>query len=456
MAASPLAGQERARSSGAVAPWLTEKSGRAYVVAGLSAILVRLPYGIQGPGFMLDDYFTLWWRRTVGLWGTAGPGQLAARPGAWLSYVIEFGVVGRHPLIAYLVLSGFGVAATLMLYRCLLNFVPVGSSLLGTLIWTVTANHSALDHWLSTINIVAGLLLFLVAIDRLAAATRHGTAPATAVVLLAVAGLFYEATLPLACAALVTVPWLLGSRPNGRTVATGEGVLALTGAWMVKHSQHDLHGGWFDYGHLPRTLFGDPYAHTWWASETLTVIALLVAVLSVIRMWSPSFRAADRSGPLIALTGVAIIVLGTLAFARDPITPLALGDRTAQTASIGSALVLVGGLMQLPRKAAFSIAALVVAFGALGHLRSDLDYRAAVRDNHRIIAAILAASPRPPGHPLIVGPMNLTHHGITGMIGIEDQALIAVTGQRGWRVLVATKPADYLAAPPEDRIDITH
>src|SRR5205807_4229568 len=67
---------------------------RAALVALVGVL--ALPYGFLGPKFILDDWFTVYFRTFEGVLWTAGHGQLAARPGAWLTFMVVFGFIGSH------------------------------------------------------------------------------------------------------------------------------------------------------------------------------------------------------------------------------------------------------------------------------------------------------------------------------------------------------------------------
>src|SRR5207249_405215 len=73
------------------------------VVIGLVVLVVAvgIPYAVMGPKIILDDWFTIDWRSRLGLLHTSD--QLHSRPGAWLTFVGEFGLIGRHPLAIHLV-----------------------------------------------------------------------------------------------------------------------------------------------------------------------------------------------------------------------------------------------------------------------------------------------------------------------------------------------------------------
>ena len=427
------------------------RSALALAVVATASIAVHIPYALEGPKYLLDDYYTLWFRQTRGLLGTGGPGQLSARPGAWLSYLVEFGLLGHHPLLGYLLLASLDVAAALLLCRALMRLLPTDVACSASVLWVVLADHSTLDHWLSTINIVLGLCLLLLGIERLAAAPRRrGLLVATA--LLVASGLCYEATLAVSAIALLAVPRMLGRRVwTGRT-AVAEAAVVATGLWMLLHTRHQLGGGGFDYRALPMSLFGTGVVHVQPVADALLIATFAVFAVSAARQW----RRTGDLGCHLVFAGLLLIVAGTLAFARDPISPLDLGDRVNQVAAIGASLVWTGGIVQLGRTRWPARAGLATALvvGCIGYVARDLDYRDAGRDNAGIIHAVRAEYAAPPRQTVVVGPEYLTHHGITGMLGPEGQAFDAVTGRQGWDVFVALNPAQFTSSPPTLRVAV--
>src|SRR5207237_595514 len=72
------------------------------------------------------------------------------------------------------------------------------------------------------------------------------------------------------------------------------------------------------------------------------VVGLLVAIaLTVITAWAVRARVASV-GVQLATVGIVVIVLGTLAFARDPIEPIGLGARANVVSSLGAAAAGTG------------------------------------------------------------------------------------------------------------------
>jgi hypothetical protein len=168
-------------------------------------------------------------------------------------------------------------------------------------------------------------------------------------------------------------------------------------------------------------------------------------------------RALPARATGLVLAGLAVIGLGTLAFARYPISAVGLGDRSNAVSSVGTALLWVGIgtlLWERQRIVGAVAAALFVAVLAVGHVQRDVDYARAGRDTTRILAAIRAVQDRRPDLDVVVGPQMPTHKRILGLIGVMDQAVQADSGDLRRRARVASDGADFARTPPARRIDL--
>ena len=416
---------------------------------------MAVPFALRGPGFILDDWFTLYFRRFQGVLWAGGHGQLAARPGAWLTYLLEFGLIGAHPQAIYAIQTLLNVAIAVALFRLARRFVPESTALAIAVVWVVLQDHSTVDHWASTTPSQVSLLLLLVGGLALVTATDRRSAGVLAVALFAASALSYEATLPVAAAALFAVPWVRRRAVPWRLATAQLVPLAVTGGWMLAHTQHHEHG-WFSFGLLYTSHFG------WGITSNRSVgiavgfaIAVVLAGLAaglILHRLAPQTRAVL---PLLA-TGVVVIVLGTLAFARDPIDPIALGDRANVVSSIGAACMWTAlGLLAWRWRRAVG-AVLVTAFvvmSAVARNQRDVDYARAGDDTVAILAAVRHSYPVPPGGVIVVGPAPILHHDITGLIGEIREATTAYTGDIRYKVIMAKDKAAFDATPADRRLD---
>jgi hypothetical protein len=372
-------------------------------------------------------------------------------------FLVEYGVIGAHPLVIYLLQAVLVAACVVLLFVVVRRFLdaPVAAAVAGG--WALMANHSTLDHWGAVMPALVSLLLLLLGVVLLERAADAGRPPVVAVLVLVASALTYEASLAAAAAAVLVVPWLCRRTVDLRQLVWGEGALVLTGAWMFAHSQHrtgDL-TGWFDFGFMVPAHFGEGLVRPPLLGVALALVGLTGTALALARPHLPSLQPLPAAATGTVTAGMAVIVLGTAPFARYDIAPLGLGDRANAVAGVGTALIWVGiGSLVLRRRPMAVVAAVV--FGALllvGHLQRDVDYIRAGDDAAAVVRR-LRTFDAPPGAEVVVGPAMPKYHRIVGLIGTLDPVVQVVTGDRGMHARVANDPADFLATPPALRLDV--
>jgi hypothetical protein len=424
------------------------------VIAGLVALvgLLAIRYAVLGPKFILDDWFTLYWRSTRGLLRTSD--QLRSRPGGWLVYVVEFGVIGRHPLAIYAVQVALNALAAVLLYLAARSFVHRSLAAGLAALWVVLPDHSALEHWASTMGIQVSLVLFLAGVLLLVRATDAGRPPVLAIVAMVAAGACYEATLPASLLALYVVPRLRRRPTSWRALALEALPLFAVGGWMLSQSQHET-TGWFSFSIVYPAHFGWGLTPTKSLGVVLGLVAAVLLVLAVASPLLPSLRPLGTKGPRLVWAGLAVIVVGTLPFARYAIDPVALGDRANVISAIGAAAAWLGLVVMLwdRRPLALALLAVLVALCVAEHLQRDLDYARAGRDTAHILTAVGRRYPQTPSSFIVVGPRPLYHHGVVGLIGPVQQAARAYLHRPSILVAVAQTPGEFYRTPPELRLD---
>ena len=148
---------------------ITDVSARARAVdrrtalaLALLVVVLAVPYLLRGPKLFLDDWWVLRNRHFSGVLGAAGHQQAVSRPGAWLVFTGAFGLIGRHPVPLYVLQTALNAAIAASLFLVLRRFVTWGLATAVVVVRALLPNHSAMDHWASTLAIVVALLLLLV------------------------------------------------------------------------------------------------------------------------------------------------------------------------------------------------------------------------------------------------------------------------------------------------------
>ena len=433
------------------------------IAAALVVLVVMLaaPYAVRGPKLILDDWWVLRNRRFAGVLATAGHSQAVSRPGAWLVFTIAFGLLGRHPLALYVVQTALNVAVTLALFAVLRRFL--GPPLAGAVVAVraLLPNHSAMDHWASTLAIVVSLLLLLGGARSLIGACDHNRPAWISAALFAMSGLCYEASLPMAAALLLAVPFLLGHRIRWSVLVMGGLAIGSTGAWMLAHPWRSVPSGYTDLTLLYTIHFGRGIT----GSPSLAVVTGLVAAiaisLSLGRVLVPDLRGQVGVGEGLVGVGLLTILVGSLAFVKFPLAVVGINDRANYIGSIGSAMVWVGAGALLwrftdRRRIVLALASAVFVLCVLpARLEHDTNYWRAGTDAEQLVAGLRRSFPHPDG-PIVIGPAPLNRSGVVGLVADWDTsaALQLATGNRALVARIAPDAAAYRRAPESLRYDL--
>ena len=433
------------------------------LAVGALSLLLAVPYALMGANFILDDWWALRNAAFDGAFAAGGPDQLVARPGAWLIYALEFGLLGRHPLAVYVLQSVLNAGVAVLLFVVLRRFLPYGPAAAAAAVWVVLPNHTSLGRWASTMNIVVSLGLLLLGIHALAAAADRQRRPWLGALLLVGSALCYEATIPAAAVMAVGAPMLRRRRLRPGDVAVVWASLAVVVLWLVTHwhpakqvgsTNVDLspmfpaHFGWGVLGHGP-------------LAEVASLVALAGIALSVARVALPSYRRGAGLGERMVLAGLAIIVVGTVPFLRYIYSPLGAGDRVNVVAAVGAALAWTGLGMTLWRtrvaagRVAVGLGGVVLTVLMIGSgVHRDSLYARAGDDVLATLHALDRAQPHPAG-PIAIGPEPLIEDNVAGLLdgSVTTAALQAHRGTRDVAAYVTLRPADFWQAPAELRFD---
>jgi hypothetical protein len=433
----------------------------ALVAVGATTLAFSIVYQVIGAQLIMDDWWTLRNARFDGVLATAGTDQWYARPGAGALYALLFGGVGAHPAVYVLILAVLNAASAVLFLRLAQRFFGPTVAIVATFVWIIVPNHLALEVWGSAINIVVSQVLALGALLLLSRAPVRGWRLAVALVLLVAGCLCYEALVPLAGLAVIALPWIVMRRFDPLPTIAGVVAVGAAGVWQLVHVNPAKKIGGFE---------GDPFvvlpANLGWGvtsfgvvSDLLFALALAGVIVALVRLAMPSLRPRTGVGEWAVLVGVIIMFVGTLAFVRYGFEPVGGGDRENYIAAFGGALVWGGFAeilvrLQVPR-VALGVAAAVFLCLTLPTRFARLQlWHDAGTDGVAIASNVVRTYPQPPPM-IVVGPRvvygNLTAYFENTML---EAAVQLQYGRDDVHVRLADTPADFDAAPPDERYDI--
>ncbi len=388
---------------------------RDRAVWGLVILVAALaiPYALAGPRLILDDWFFLRNAHFDGVFSAGGSRQLGGRPGAWLLYAVQFGMIGRRPMALYALQTVANAAVAVAVFAAARRFVDRHLAIAVAAVCVLLPNHASLSRWFSTFPAVVALLLVLIGVVVLDADRRRAW---LAVVCFAAAALCYEAVIPPAMFALVAVPVVRRRRLGAENLA-GLLALAVVTEWVWTHRLYpDTHPASFA---VPFPIhFGSGIAASGVGSVVLALVAGAAITGALLCLALPSFR--DRTGlpERLVVAGLVIIGVGSAAFFRWPWTVTGINDRANVVGSIGAATVWVAiGLTagRLRREVAIAGVALAALLVVPAHHQRDLDYLRAGDDVTRVLTAAAGAPLGPDRDVVLDGTAIRSHHETYGL-----------------------------------------
>ncbi len=426
---------------------------------GLLAALVglrALVYLALGPQLILDDWSILAAIRLNGV-AEGAPTLQWGRPVAWLVDTVLYGAVGPHPLVLFLVITALNLVAAVLLYAVLGRFVRSGTALAVAAVWVLAANHNTLTVWSATAPTVVAVILLLVGVLALTDGRWL-----LAGIGLALSVLSYELTAVAALAAVLVVP---SARPVDWSRRLVMAVLVVAAAGWVAHDPLN-DPRWEPPGIALawRSLFSDGLLGTAGGPRRLVHYLgdlVLVGVVAGAIAWLAGQR--DREdGPALALWGVIVIALGSLAVLNLGLGQEGIGmqDRLWAVSSIGAAMVLVGVLQLVLRHlrvaglVATVVLVVVLAAGQFVSLRSWATAGEDAIAVHRFVAAIADPSADEP-LDVTVGKDPREHNGVIGISegsGSGNASYLLRFGEGAGRLRLVDDERDFVPLLPGERL----
>lgn len=427
---------------------INESARRLATPSALAAFSVALsaPFLALGPGWLLDDWWTLRNAELDVWWNAAGTDQWWVRPGAAAIYALFFGVL-QSPTLVFVCIAALNAVLAAQIFRLFVLFVPAGASALVAAAWILLPNHTTMDYWASAANLIVAMILSLSGARRLACPDFRSHVIAG--VLFAVSALFYEATLVLSGLAALTVPVMAGRPRDGRAVATGLLGCLSAALWIVLnwHPEKEVAGlqdftplfeAHFGWGVLPNGLA--PFA----------AAAIFVFLAYAAGTYAGSLLGDQQLGRLagkperLGLLGMTLVLAGVVPFLRYGYQPLGLGDRANVVSSVGAACVWAAAfwrlwLWQRPAAvvSAFAVASLMLV---VRYERAEI-YARSADDAVAVLDALKERFPEP-GTEVVVGPTPLICENIVGFFDEENVGpayQLRMGSRRYWAVVSQTQ-----------------
>lgn len=405
---------------------LLPSPGRPAVAIGVLVALVlakALYYARIGPALILDDWRLIYNTQLFGVMHTLeGSGDAASRPVAWVWFNVVYAIAGSSPMRLLVFVTLLNVAIVVLLYRVLTRTTTPQIAVWVTGAWIVLPTHTALSVWGGVVQALLSIVLFLGGMLWLTRGRWVGAA-----VCFVGATLCYQVAIPLAVLAVLVLPVEGGMARRDRFK-----ILAAVGAaslWVALHPTYPTSFQVPDVPLLWRAHFGTGlFASNGAPAAVRTGLAVLVLVAVVVSAvaWVRGRRTWDE-GPSLVLLGVVVWVGGLLVLVSTPrwvqAGEFGLTDRVFGLSSVGSAMVLVGVLQALWRRA--RPAGVVWAGGLvgvclLGQYVALHSWSAAGEDARAMLDHLQTVAVHPNATTFLVGP---DYPGRNNVISLEADAV---------------------------------
>lgn len=435
-------------------------SGRLHLAALLLIGTAQfVPYAVAGPEVFRDDWFTLRNATFDGWWMSAGSDQWLARPVGSAIYAVIFGLIGQRPLVLYALAVVVVTTVAILIRRVSARFVPVSAAFAVAALWLILPNHTSLEMWFSCLNIGVALLAILFGIDCLTLPDNGSGRDWLAAAAFPLGVLSYEAVGPAAVAAVLVVGWTRRHGGRWTGVVPSLVTLAASALWLVInwHPEKKALDVTIDPTFVIPAHFGVSVTGGVRLLETLLPAVVLSATIVAAYLLIREDRRGGTGWPeRMVVVGWAVILLGVLPFVRYFYAPIGFGDRVTVVSSVGGAMVLVGVLAFIGRwwrPAAVVLAVVVVGAGLAQRASMVKDYAIAADDSRRILAAVESRWPTPPDGEIVFGPEMIVERHVVAFEWVVAP-LEVMYGKEGVRARIAESEEDFLAAPPELRLDL--
>ena len=277
--------------------------------------------------------------------------------------------------------------------------------------------------------------------------------------LLGASVLTYEAVIVPAALALVLLPWLTTGRIQWRPIVAGAVVLAASSLWILAnwHSAKAVQRDYAAYSQLLDAHLGWGVAPEGFVSSLLAAMALVGIAVALARLALPSMRGAAGLPERLVLSGLVVMVSGSIVFVAYFYAPLGAGDRVSFVSSVGGAMVWVGlawMVGRMWRPAGVAVMLLALSLGLVVRWERTQLWATAKADAERIVEVVQSVDPS--CSVVVLGPAPIQEQNVAAFLDQSnvDAAVQVALGRDDVRGAITFDEGAFLAAPEECRIDI--
>ena len=427
----------------------------AIIGLGLVGTLVQ---AILGVGYVLDDWYAVRNVAFGGAMNAADEGLRMSRPGAAVTFGLAFGYADNQYAMLF-VRMGLLLAAAVLGYLLLRRFFPREVPFAVIALWLVLPNHMSLEFWPSALVATASLVALLAGCLLLCGARLGWSRLAAVSALFAFAVLTYESSALPAAVAAVVLPWVVSGRLQRRAVGVVFAALAATTLWSLTHwhgvksVQNDV----VRYADVVHAHFGWGILPHGFVANVGMLLGVIGVTLVLARVMLPSLRLNLGPADWLVISGLAVMILGSVTFALYYYAPLGAGDRVNYASALGGAMVMVGLLWMVWsrwRVVAAVLASLVLVGALTARVERTRTWVRAGADADRIVEAIKLTDPS--CDVVVLGPAPIQRENVAAFLDQSnvDGAVQVALGRQNVRGVMTFDEQTFDRAPAECRVDI--
>jgi hypothetical protein len=421
----------------------------------VAAVVIHL---VQGPGYVLDDWYSVRGAVFDGVFGAVEEELRAARPGALVVYAVTFGLFPENAWWSAMVQSFAFVVAGGLALLVLRRFVPPVIAALVVVLWAVQPNHLSIETWPSVTVATVSLALLLAGCVLVADPECSRLAYGIALALFVGSVWSYESSIVVAGVAILALPWING-RLDLRRVLVGWGVLLLSGLWILAnwHSSKRVRVEPTEYLQVVQAHLGWGVVREGAWSSVVLLVGLVGLSVALARLLLPSFRHTAGRAEWLVVAGLVTMIAGSISFIAYFYAPIGAGDRVSYVSSLGGAMVW-GGIIWMAwrarRPAGATVLVLVLVLGLVTRVERSVLWATAKDDAARIVAAVRTTDPT--CEVVHFGPAPIQQENVLAFLDQSnvDAAVQVALGREDVRGVMTFSEGEFASAPSDCRVDV--